>query len=204
VRRGKLALLVIPFAALVLGGCATSSTGAQATGPQATGAPNPTAPWMLTNGGPVASVPAPAVSFSSPAPFPTGFLPISTVSPPVTPAPSGNDCASVKFHAGEINSAGVVAGTTSANVSWYNPGGADLVEYRVTAIAQHQLSVGNQRDIGWTVVKPGSGCGMMSAPVTGLDPGTSYVFSVDAVFTKLGEDGTWASTVARSIPTTTR
>jgi len=33
--------------------------------------------------------------------------------------------------------------------------------------------------------------------------GTAYVFSVDAVFTKYGVDGTWASTIARSIPTST-
>jgi hypothetical protein len=182
VRRGKLALLVIPFAGLLLGGCAKATTNAQAT---------------------VTPVPTPAVSYSSPAPFPSGFLAISTVSPTPAPAVSGNDCANIKFHRGQIDSATVVAGTTSATVTWYNPGGADLVEYRVTAIAEHQLSVGNQRDIGWTVIKPGSGCGFMSAPVTGLDRRTSYVFSVDAVFTKLDQDGTWASTVARSIPTTT-
>jgi hypothetical protein len=198
VRAGKLARLVIPFAALALGGCATSATNAQATV-----APSATTPWMITNGGAAASVPTPAVSYSSPTPFPTGFLPLSTVSPTPTPTPSGNDCASIKFHPGEINSATVVAGTSSATVTWYNPGGSDLVEYRVTAIAEHQLSVGDQRDIGWTVIKPGSGCGMMSAPVTGLDRNTAYVFSVDAVFTKYGQDGTWASTIARSIPTRT-
>jgi hypothetical protein len=198
VRRGKLALLVIPFAGLLLGGCAKASTNAQATV-----APSATTPWMLSNGGPVTPVPTPAVSYSSPAPFPSGFLAISTVSPTPAPAVSGNDCASIKFHRGQIDSATVSAGTTSATVTWYNPGGADLVEYRVTAIAEHQLSVGNQRDIGWTVIKPGSGCGMMSAPVTGLDRQTAYVFSVDAVFTKIGKDGTWASTVARSIPTKT-
>jgi hypothetical protein len=199
VRGGKLALLVIPFAALLLGGCAKTATGAQATVAPSAGA----TPWIAITGGPAAGVPTPTISYSSPTPFPSGFLPISTVSPSPTPAASGNDCASIKFHAGMINSAGVVAGPTSATVTWYNPGGAELVEYRLTAIAEHPLSVGEQRDIGWTVVKPGSGCGMMSAPVTGLDRRTSYVFSVDAVFTKIGEDGTWASTVARSIPTAT-
>jgi hypothetical protein len=198
VRRAKLVLLVIPFAGLLLGGCAKAATTAQATV-----APSATTPWVLTYGGPAASAPTPTISYSSPAPFPTGFLPIGTVSPTPAPAVSGNDCASIQFHAGEINSAGVVAGTTSATVSWYNPGGADLVEYRITAIAEHQLSAGNQRDVGWTVVKPGPGCGMMSAPITGLDRRTAYVFSVDAVFTKLGKDGTGASTVARSIPTLT-
>jgi hypothetical protein len=199
VRRGKLALLVIPFAALLLGGCAKTATNAQAAAAPSAGA----TPWIAITGGTAVPSPTPSVSYSSPAPFPTGFLPIGSASPAPAPSGSGNDCASTKFHAGVINSAGVVAGPTSATVSWYNPGGADLVEYRLTAISQSPLTVGAQRDIGWTVIKPGSGCGMMSAPVIGLDRKTSYVFSVDAVFTKIGEDGTWASTIARSIPTRT-
>ena len=198
-RRGKLALLVIPFAGLLLGGCAKAGTAAQGT---VTATPSSTAPWMLTNGGTPAPAPTPTISYSSPAPFPTGFLPIGTVSPSPTPTASGG-CSDIRFHPGQINSAGVVAGTTGATVSWWNPGGSDLVEYRVTAIAEHRLAAGSQRDIGWTVIKPGSGCGMMSAPVTGLDRQTSYVFSVDAVFTRTGVDGTRASTVARSRPTST-
>jgi hypothetical protein len=198
VRRGKLALLLIPFAPLLLGGCAKAATSAQAAVAPSAGA----TPWIAMTGGTAAPSPTPTISYSSPAPFPTGFLPISSGRPTPTPTGSG-DCASIKFQPGTINSATAVAGPTNATVSWYNPGGADLVEYRVTAIAEHQLSVGAQRDIGWTVIKPGSGCGFMSAPVTGLDRRTSYVFSVDAVFTKLDQDGTWASTVARSIPTTT-
>jgi hypothetical protein len=198
VRRGRLAPLVIPFAALLLGGCAKAATTAQATV-----SPSAAKPWIAITGGSAAPAPTPTVSYSSPAPFPTGFLSYSTVSASPTPTGSGNDCADIQFHAGTINAAGAVAGATSATVTWYNPGGADLVEYRVTAIAEHPLSVGGQRDIGWTVVKPGSGCGMMSAPVTGLDRKTYYVFSVDAVFTKIGEDGTTSSTVARSLPTTT-
>jgi hypothetical protein len=199
VRPGKLALLVIPVAGLVLGGCAQATT-AQGT---VTAAPSSTAPWLMTNGGTPLPVPTPTISYLSPAPFPSGFLPLGSVSPSPTPAASGDGCSNIRFHPGQINSATVVAGTTSATVSWWNPGGSDLVEYRLTAIPEHQLAVGNQRDVGWTVIKPGSGCGMMSAPVTGLDRKTSYVFSVDAVFTKTGVDGTWASTIARSIPTTT-
>jgi hypothetical protein len=197
VRRGKLALLLLPLTPLLLGGCGSSS------GATAQAAPSAAAtPWIAAAGGSAAPSPTPSVSYSSPAPFATGFLPISTVTASPTPTPSAGDCADIKFHGGTINSAGVVAGPTSATVSWYNPGGADLVEYRVTAISQN-LAVGDQRDIGWTVLKPGSGCGMLSAPVTGLDRQTSYVFSVDAVFTKIDEDGTYAFTVARSIPTKT-
>jgi len=197
VRRGKLALL-LPLTPLLLGGCgSTSGTAAKA-------APSSAAtPWMAITGGSAAPSPTPSVSYSSPASFPSGFLAFSTVSASPTPTPSANDCAGIKFHNGEINSAGVVPGTTSATVSWYNPGGADLKEYRVTAIGQN-LAPGVQRDVGWTVIKPGSGCGMLSAPVTGLDRRTNYVFSVDAVFTQIGGlDGTYAFTVARSIPTKT-
>lgn len=197
-RRGKLPLLLLPLTPLLLGGCgSTTGTTAQAT-PSAAATP-----WMAITGGSAAPSPTPSVSYSSPAPFATGFLPISTVSASPTPTPSANDCANIQFHNGAINSAGVVASTTSATVTWYNPGSPDLLEYRVTAISQN-LAAGVQRDVGWTVIKPGSGCGMLSAPVTGLDRNTNYVFSVDAVFNHTdGEDGTYGYTVARSIPTKT-
>lgn len=195
-RRGRLALLLLPLSPLLLGGCGSAGASPQA-------APSTAAsPWMLSYPGAVPPSPTPSISYSSPPPFPSGFLAIRTVNPAPRPVPSGNGCADIKFQPGRINSAGVLPGTTSATVSWYNPGGADLVEYRITAISQ-SLKAGGQRDIGWTVVKPGSGCGMLSAPVTGLDRRTSYVFSVDAVFTKIGEDGTWSTTVARSLATKT-
>jgi hypothetical protein len=196
VRRGKLALLLIPFAPLLLGGCGSSATSAQGVTPSASA----TSPWISTVNGSAAPSPTPSISYSSPTPFPTGFLPISSASVSPTPTPSADDCRNIQFHVGQINAATAVTSSSSATVTWYNPGGSTLVEYRVTAIAQN-LAVGSQRDIGWTVIKPpATGCGFMSAPVTGLDPKTSYVFSVDAVFTKLGEDGTWAKTIARTIP----
>ena len=58
--------------------------------------------------------------------------------------------------------------------------------------------LGEQRDIGWTVVTPEATCGYMTATVTGLDRDTRYVFSVDAVSRRTGSDGTYAATVARS------
>lgn len=92
---------------------------------------------------------------------------------------------------------------TSADVTWYHAGGNDLTEYRVTAIVQN-LSTGAQRDVGWTVMTPCATCGFMTATLTGLDRATSYVFSVDAVRSRHGKDGTVAETIARSLATRTR
>lgn len=190
-RRGKFALL-LPLALLLLGGCG-SSIGTTAAAPTTTGSP-----WIVSYNGSATPSPTPSYSYSSPTPFPTGFLPTASAGAAGTPTPSGAPCTDDKFQAGAINGATVVPSTTSAVVSWFNPGGSDLVQYRVTAISQ-DLRSGTQRAIGWTVVKPGTSCGTLSAPVTGLDPKTDYVFSVDAVVRRLGVDGTSASTVARSI-----
>jgi len=48
------------------------------------------------------------------------------------------------------------------------------------------------------VITPGSTCGYLTATVTGLDPRTRYVFSVDEVTKRVGKDGTQAATIARS------
>ena len=44
----------------------------------------------------------------------------------------------------------------------------------------------------------------MSATITNLSPKTGYVFSVDAVVLRKSGDGTYAATVARSHPITTK
>src|SRR5882724_10742017 len=192
VRRRTLAALLLPLAPLLLGGCG-SPTGAAAAAPTTTGSP-----WIVSYAGSATPSPTPSYSYTSPAPFPTGFLPTASASASGTPTPSGAPCTDNKFAAGAINGATVVPSTTSAVVSWFNPGGSDLVQYRITAISQ-DLAAGTQRAVGWTVVTPGTSCGTLSAPVTGLDPKTDYVFSGDAVVKRLGKDGTTASTVARSI-----
>jgi hypothetical protein len=192
VRPVKLAALLLPLTPLLLGGCG-SSTGAAAAAPATTGSP-----WIVSLAGSATPSPTPRYSYSAPAPFPTGFLPTASAATSPTPTPSGAPCTGNKFNAGTINAATVVPSTTGAVVSWFNPGGSDLVEYRITAISQ-DLKGGTQRDVGWTVITPGTSCGTLSAPITGLDSKTDYVFSVDAVVRLLGKDGTRASTVARSI-----
>jgi hypothetical protein len=191
-RRGKLAALLLSLAALLLTGCSAGSTSGTASAGPSAGA----TPWILNATGNAAPSPSPTFSVSPPTPFPTGFLPVSSTAATATATASAT-CDPIKFNAGTINGLAVVPSATSATVSWYNPGGADLVEYRITAISQG-LTPGPQRDVGWTVVTPGTACTTMSAPITGLDRKTYYIFSVDAVFKNLGDDGTNAATIARS------
>ena len=189
-RRRWLGILI--FAPLVLSGCKASSVASAVPTPSGT-------PWVITITGSATPSPAPSVATATPSTFPTGFLPLPSGS--ATPTPTGSPtCPPDASH--DIAGATVVPGTTSAAVTFYNAGGSYLVEYRITAISQ-DVVVGQQRDVGWTVVTPGSTCGFLTATVSGLDPKTRYVFSVDAVTTKLGKDGTQASTVARSSVVTT-
>ena len=189
-RRRWLGILI--FAPLVLGGCGSSSVASAAPAPSGS-------PWVITAAGSAAPSPAPSIGAAKPSTFPTGFLPLPSGSATATPAVSPT-CPPDSLHG--IAGATVVPGSSSAAVTFYNPGGAYLVEYRVTAISQ-DVVVGQQRDVGWTVLTPGAGCGYLTATVSGLDPRTRYVFSVDAVTTILGRDGTQASTVARSSVVTT-
>ena len=184
-------------AVLLLGGCSTAST------PGGIVAPSSGTPWIVVNSGSANPSPAPTASYGSAAAFPSGFLPLPSSTATPTPTVS-QTCSSGQFQAGIVNYASVVPGTTSAVVTWNNPGGDGLVQYRVTAIGQDVLP-GLQRDVGWTVVTPVPGtCGMLSATVKNLSRKKHYEFSVDAVFTRTGNDGTRAATVARSEPISTK
>jgi hypothetical protein len=123
----------------------------------------------------------------------------------VTPAPTATAlrCPRATYDFSRINAPAVTPGPTSARVSWYNVGGYNLVEFRLTAIAQ-DLLVGKQRDVGWVTIKPTTPCGQLSATITGLRRRTGYVFSIDAVVSRRSGAGTYAATVFRShvIPTT--
>jgi Fibronectin type III domain len=194
VRRRWLGTLLL--APLLLGGCGSKGTDSAPAAPAPSGSP-----WLLVANGKATPSAAPGGPAGTPSVFPTGFLPLPSNTPPAaTPAPSASCVGKAR---GQINSATAVTSASGATVTWYNPGGNDLVEYRVTAIAQ-DLAVGRQRDVGWTVITPGSSCGSMTATLTGLDRATDYVFSVDAVRTREGVDGTMAETIARSLPTRTK
>jgi hypothetical protein len=184
-------LVLVP---LLLGGCGSADE------TTATAVPDPSGtPWVLVADGTATPSPAPSGGTGTPSPFASGFLPLPSAAPTATPAPTA---ACVGKPRGMLGYATAVTAATSARVTWYNSGGNDLVEYRVTAIAQ-DLTVGEQRDVGWTVITPGSSCRYLTATLTGLDRATDYVFSVDAVRTREGTDGTMAETVARSLPTRT-
>jgi hypothetical protein len=191
-RRWLGTLALVP---LMLGGCGSKGTDS------ATAAPAPSgSSFVLVANGKATPSPAPSQAGGTAGPFPTGFLPLPSNTPPAaTPAPSAS-C--VEKARGQIGNAAAVTSATSANVTWYNPGGNDLTEFRITAISEN-LATGEQRDVGWTVMTPGATCGFMTGTLTGLDSKTYYVFSVDAVRRNLGKDGTRAETIARSLPTRT-
>jgi hypothetical protein len=201
-RRFLAALAVAPF---LLSGCGMLDT--LAGGPAGTvggsASPAPSAaPWIAGAVGSPAPSPAtgaPRVSASTPDIY--GFLPRAGANTPrVKPSAT---CAPASYNFARIDSLTVVPGATSATVSWYNLGGYHLVQFRVTAVSQ-DLHSGRQRDIGFTTITPTTPCGPVSATITGLDSGTHYVFSVDAVVLRRSGDGTHAATVYRSGPVRTR
>ncbi|MGW4942214.1 fibronectin type III domain-containing protein [Actinoplanes sp. NPDC004185] len=55
-----------------------------------------------------------------------------------------------------------------------------MTSCQVTSIAQ-EFTPGEQRELEWQKVNPSEDCGELTATVTGLEPDSAYVFSVDAV-----------------------
>ncbi|MEV4638838.1 hypothetical protein AB0J80_15940 [Actinoplanes sp. NPDC049548] len=185
------------FAPLLLAGCGglggSSPTGTPS--PVATtGNGNGSGSWLVVAHG--SPTPTPRPSSGIP-PYPistaTGFLPVAPTTGP-TPTPT---CAPDTVHFSRIGALDVTPGTTSATATWYNVGGYNLVEYRLTAISQ-DLRTGKQRDIGWVTIKPKKACGPLSATISKLDRKTGYVFSLDAVVTRRSGAGTHAGTLMRS------
>lgn len=197
-RRKHLALVALLPALLLsgcgfLGGSATTGSG-DASGTQG----DPDAPsWIVSANGRATVSPAPTFPAAAPTPA-SGFLPLPARvgGPARTPGPT---CSPNTFNFSRITGLDVTPAATSAVLTWYNVGGYNLVEFRLYAISQ-DLVVGDQRDVGYTTVKPTTPCGRMSATVPNLDPKTGYVFSVDAVVVRKSGDGTYSATVARSHP----
>jgi hypothetical protein len=186
---------VLASVPLLLSGCGVLGLSAPG-GSGGSPATSPTAPsWIVVDQGSASPSPTPSAGAGRPTPAATaGFLPLRPAAPAGTPSVS---CSANTFNFSKIDAADVVPATTTAVVTWYNVGGFNLKQFRLTAISQ-DLVGGKQRDVGFTVVAPTTPCGRMSATVTGLDRKTGYVFSVDAVVYRKSGDGTRAATVARS------
>jgi Fibronectin type III domain len=194
VRRKR--LLLVPLLLSLLSGCgAVGLSPTPGVTPSAGATPSPGPSWILLAQGSPSSSPSSGYPSRSATPA-FGFLPIGGAAPgpTATPAPK---CSANIFKLTKVAGAGVTTGTTSAVVSWYNVGGGNLRQFRLTAISQ-DLHSGRQRDVGWVTVTPSTPCGQMSGTITGLDRKTGYVFSVDAVVQRRVGDGTYAATIARS------
>jgi hypothetical protein len=163
--------------------------------------PEPGSNWLLLAEGDTAPSPSTGYPAGAAAPTATSGAGLATTTPTPTATASAT-CSDDGVTFGPISGATVVASATSAKVTWHSTGGTDLLRYRVTAISQN-LVTGHQRDIGYTALTPTKNCGPISATITGLDPKTEYVFSVDAVVRRESGSGTRAATVARSSVTST-
>ncbi|GAA4928218.1 fibronectin type III domain-containing protein [Actinoplanes utahensis] len=183
-KSAALTLIALP---LLLGAC-SSSSGRTEEDTDRSGAN-----WIVVSEGNATPSPSETMGTASPTPSTTlPALPTGTATPTAAPDPS----CTPRRQTTMINGVGVVPSSTSAVVTWYHPGGSDIVDYRITAISQ-DLRVGAQEEVGWTRSAP-EVCGEVSATVSGLSAGTPYVFSVDVVKTRKGMDGTYTTTVARS------
>jgi hypothetical protein len=192
---------VLLLAPVLLSGCGVLGGGSVSGGgtASAAGAPSAGPGWVVVSRGSATPSARPSYPATSPTPVAGGFLPLGPPTPTRTPI---STCSPNLFDFSKIGPADVVPGRTSAVVSWYNVGGYNLVQFRVTATSQDPVG-GKQRDVGWLVVPPNRPCGWMSATITGLERRTGYMFSVDAVVHRRSGDGTHAATVARSLVTYT-
>ncbi|WP_433826308.1 fibronectin type III domain-containing protein [Actinoplanes sp. CA-015351] len=189
IRRKSTLILFAAALPLAIGGCSS----ADSPSPSATEDRSGT-DWINTDAG--KRTPSPTTRYGTASPTPEVTLPTlaTNTSPTAKASPS---CTTPPKGAGGINGLDVRPSSTSAIVTWYHPGGGNIVDYRVTAFSQ-DLIAGEQEPVGWATVTPVT-CGDLSATVTGLTPATHYIFVVDKVMTHAsGVDGTYAKTVARS------
>jgi hypothetical protein len=197
-RRTWTVLLVAP---VLLSGCGALGLSASggSSGAAAAGAPSAGPGWVVVSRGSATPSARPSYPAASPTPVASGFLPLGAATPTRTPVAT---CSPNLYDFSKIGPADVVPGRTSALVRWYNVGGYNVVQFRITATSQDPVG-GRQRDVGWRVVPPSLPCGWMSATIGGLDRWTGYVFTVDAVVHRRSGDGTHAATVARSLVVST-
>ncbi|PWK51254.1 fibronectin type III domain-containing protein [Actinoplanes xinjiangensis] len=176
---------------LLLVGCSSSSS----TRPGEEETAGAGRDWIVVEEGDPTPSPTDPVGKASPTPSTTlPPLPTGGASPTATPGSTCTPMQRIKT----IDGLAVTPASTSAVVTWYHPGGGNIVDYRVTAINQ-DLVTGAQKEVGWTRSAPAE-CGDVSATVTGLDPQTPYTFVVDVVLTRdnFSLEGVYTRTIARS------
>jgi hypothetical protein len=184
-----LSAVVLP---LLLVGCSSSSSSTRPGDEETTGSGRS---WIVVDEGNATPSPATPVGKASPTPSTTlPPLPTGSAAPTATPSNTCTPMQRIKT----INGLAVTPASTSAVVTWYHPGGSNIVDYRVTASNQ-DLVTGAQKEIGWTRSAP-TACGDVSATITGLDPQTPYVFTVDVVLRRdnFSLEGVYTQTIARS------
>ncbi|MEV7629749.1 hypothetical protein [Actinoplanes sp. NPDC089786] len=198
-RSGGLLLALVVPAVFGLSGCglfssSSSSPSSSAGADGAAGAGGDS--WIVSEQGKATPSPKPTSGGTPPPSVSFGFLPLNSGGGAqyATPTPV---CSPNMFNFSKIAGLDVTPAATTAVLNWYNVGGINLVEFRLYAISQ-DLVVGDQRDVTYTVVKPKTPCGQMSATITNLSPKTHYVFTVDAVVLRRSGDGTHSATVFRS------
>jgi hypothetical protein len=152
--------------------------------------------WIVVDEGNATS--SPEVTFGTASPTPSITLPplpTGSATPAATPSSTCTPMQRIKT----INGLAVDPGSTDAVVTWYHPGGSNIVDYRITAVSQN-LVVGLQKESEWTRSAPDK-CGDVSATVYGLEPGTPYIFTVDVVLKRanFSLEGTYTQTIARSV-----
>jgi hypothetical protein len=187
-RKSAVALSAVVLPLLLTGCYSSSSTPAEEE--SAAAGRN----WVVVDeGDPTAS---PEVTFGTASPAPSLTLPLPTGSVPPAGTPSST-CTPVQ-RITTINGLAVDPGSDAAVVTWYHPGGGNIVDYRVTAVSQN-LQVGLQKESEWTRSVPEK-CGDVSITVTGLEPKTPYIFTVDVVMKRanFSLEGNYTRTIARS------
>jgi hypothetical protein len=166
--------LLLAAAALSVTGCAASTDVEEAA---ATRTAAPTT-WFLDSGGVVPpTVPAPTTiaGFTPAIPRP-GNVEVPRPAPygvPPVLEPSPAPCAG--YSTPKVNNPGAVPGTGSATLTWMADDRAGVTGYRVQALAQTLVTGEQPAPVQQAVAQP-SGCVPVTARMTGLTSGETYIF----------------------------